>query len=77
MSEMIRRTHRWLVALVVLAALTIGARQLMATPVNLECQTNGGTCGSQAECEDNCDLLFPQGYEFAFCGPMGCCNCVL
>lgn len=79
MSQLIRRTYAWLLALVVVGALSLGARSLLAMPANLDCPdppNNGGTCANQEECELNCGFLFP-GYDHAICGINGCCRCFL
>jgi hypothetical protein len=75
MLEVIRRTHRWVLALVVLAALTFSARSLMATPTSF-CG-NGGTCVDQPQCELSCAFLYPGGYDQARCTESHCCLCLL
>ena len=81
MSQTVKKSSGWLVALLVAAALLFGTRALLASPTNLGCPNppfNGGTCEDQPECADNCDTIFGEGqWVMAVCGTGGCCRCFL
>jgi hypothetical protein len=79
MSQAVKRSSGWLVALLVAVALLFGARALLASPANLSCPNppyNGGTCEDLEECEGNCEMIFGD-YDHAACGINGCCRCFL
>ena len=79
MSQAVKRSSGWLVALLVAAALLFGTRAVLASPANLDCPNppyNGGTCSSPAECDNNCLIIFEE-YDHAVCGVNGCCRCFL
>jgi hypothetical protein len=81
MSERVKKVPLWVFGLLVAGALAFGAKRAVAEPVFLTCSPlvyNGGTCSSQAECVLNCNALYPNGYDHAYCNlSVGCCRCFL
>jgi len=60
----------------VLAILALGASQLLAGPVTRSCPPSSiGTCTSQQDCQNQCDVVFPPpGSTGGLCN-QGCCYC--
>jgi len=80
MAERVKRFSWWVFAAVLVGVFSFGARQALASPAYTACDPpayNGGSCANQAECVDNCNIIFPQGWELAKCYTNGCCNCFL
>ena len=76
MSKQVKSGTGWFLGLLVAAALAVGARTAFAstsgcTPVP---PGQAGTCTSQAECEDLCDVFAP-GWDTAICNAQDCCHC--
>jgi hypothetical protein len=68
----------WVFAAVLVGVFSFGARQALASPAYTVCDPpayNGGSCADTAECEANCEALYPGVWVWAKCYTSGCCNC--
>ena len=87
MKRVLRRTSVLIYMAGIAGALTFGASQALARPVQLTCRYNGGTwlgaCVNNdvAECYARCvDANYPDSVDHAECqggDPQGCCVCYL
>jgi hypothetical protein len=80
MSDQAKRSSRWLFVLAVLAALAFGGRVALAN-ASMTCPPDAiGTCTSQSQCQDMCDVEYGVGNSEGDCYGLpsnGCCRCLL
>jgi hypothetical protein len=80
MSKRVKSGTGWLFGLLVAAALAVGARTAFSSTGMSGCTPvppgQAGTCATQQECEDLCDVFLPN-WQFAICNGQGCCHCYL
>ncbi len=75
MAHGLSKVTTWVLTLVVVLGLSFGASQLFAGERTI-CEGYDGTCSSQFECEQLCEILYPGSGGNGRCDPNGCCRCV-
>jgi hypothetical protein len=68
-----------LYALVIVGAMSLGARQAFAERAEASCLNDGwnflGACSSQLDCQNKCDQVH-QPPVWGRCSTSGCCSCL-
>ena len=79
MSQQVKHGSGWLLGLMVALALAFGAKQAMASPVQLSCMNDGwnflGSCTSEKDCLLKCQQVHGTFEVIGRCRG-GCCSCL-